>query len=268
LSLNIFDIDIQVRCCDLDSYRLLSEAYSAFLARSRHCDLAITIEKQSDTGYILLPAGQAPIPADNSSELIYYFEKTITLLMQEHRSKWYFIHGAALSYGDKGCLLIAPSGSGKSTTAWALLHHGFHYLSDELAPVDMDTLQVNPYPHAVCLKSSPPPPYQLPAGTLYTEHTIHVPTACLPGSVKRETVTVQAIFFVQYQPDAKTPAITPLSPAEAATRIYTNTLNQLAHANHGLSHAVTLANNARCFQFITGDLETSALALSQTMAAL
>ena len=29
---------------------------------------------------------------------------------------------------------------------WALSHHGFRYLSDELAPIDPGTLRVHPFP--------------------------------------------------------------------------------------------------------------------------
>jgi hypothetical protein len=46
-------------------------------------------------------------------------------------------------------MLVGESGSGKSTTAWALLHHGCCYFSDELGPVDLQTGEVYPYPHAL-----------------------------------------------------------------------------------------------------------------------
>ena len=49
-------------------------------------------------------------------------------------------------------LLAGASGNGKSTTAWALLHRGFQYLSDELAPLDLSAMTVHAFPHALCLK--------------------------------------------------------------------------------------------------------------------
>ena len=66
--------------------------------------------------------------------------------------------------------VLGKTGAGKSTTAWGLLHHGFSYLSDELAPIDLETLEVLPYRHALCLKRRPPSP--LLAGAVKPEARI------------------------------------------------------------------------------------------------
>ena len=48
----------------------------------------------------------------------------------------------SIELADKAFLIATASGTRKSTTARALLHHGFDYLSDEFAPVDLDSLRL------------------------------------------------------------------------------------------------------------------------------
>src|SRR5687768_6515793 len=52
-------------------------------------------------------------------------------------------------------LLPAASGSGKTTLVTALLGAGFRFLSDDLAAVDPNTLQLLPFPKLPCLKRPP-----------------------------------------------------------------------------------------------------------------
>jgi len=165
------------------------------------------------------------------------------------------MHAAALEHDGRACLLVAPSGSGKSTTAWALLNNGFHYMSDELAPIDLIAMEVHLYPHALCLKAAPPEPFRLPEGTVNTSHTIHVPVENLSGELCEFPSPLAAIFFLRHDPSAKEPAAKPVSSAEAAARIYSNALNLLAHERYGLDAALQVAGKAACFELITCDLQ-------------
>jgi hypothetical protein len=135
--------------------------------------------------------------ASDDGEFLFLFEKDMTIELQKHRSDLYFIHSAALEFAGKAFLLVAPSRGGKSTTTWGLLHHGLRYLSDELAPIRLETMEVYPYPHAICLKQKQPQPYLLSDRTLYTSRTMHVPTELLPGEIGERPTPLIAIFFLQ-----------------------------------------------------------------------
>jgi hypothetical protein len=136
---------------------------------------------------------------------------------------------------------------GKSTTAWALLHHGFDYLSDELAPVDLDSLRLQPYPHALCLKKEPPLPYSLPARSVRTCSTLHVPVTQLPNSTLAKPAPLSAIFFLEYCPELKIPTARTITKAEAAARLFVNALNPLAHEQDGLAGAAVIAQRVPSF---------------------
>ena len=63
------------------------------------------------------------------------------------------LHTGVLAHGQ-GCILLpAAAGSGKSTTTAALVHHGFPYLSDEVALLTQDC-SVRPLPLALCFKDT------------------------------------------------------------------------------------------------------------------
>ena len=107
--------------------------------------------------------------------LLFHLDKNITLTLQEQRPDLYFLHAAAVALDDRVAALAAPSGTGKSTMAFALLANQFVYFSDELTPIEPETLLVHPYPRALCLKAPLLEGHRLPQGTLDTGSRFHVP---------------------------------------------------------------------------------------------
>lgn len=97
-------------------------------------------------------AGACTLISRNDADFLFLFEKDLTIELQYQRPDLFFVHAAVVERDGKAVVLAAPSGTGKSTLTLALLHAGFRYLSDELAPFDLVTLQVMPYPHALCLR--------------------------------------------------------------------------------------------------------------------
>ena len=105
----------------------------------------ITCEKTSNR-FLIERNGSSSDIARDASEFLYKFEKDLTIQTQKLRRDLYFLHAATLELNCQALALVAPSGGGKSTMTWGLLHHGFKYLSDELAPIDLTTLRVHRFP--------------------------------------------------------------------------------------------------------------------------
>ena len=265
LYLVILEVRIRVRCPDPYSFVLLSRAYDAFITPSSAHDLNVDIVAADDAAYRILIDEEPPEIAADDYELIYLFEKGVTFQLQKRRKDLLFLHAGALEFQGRACILVAPSGSGKSTTTWALVNSGFHYLSDELAPIDPATLEVHPYPHALNLKKAPPDPFGLPADALHTEHTHHIPTDCFPTAVCERPVPLAAIFFLRYDPQATEPSILPVSKGVAGARIYSNALNLLAHSTYGLDAVADIARGGACFELITCDLSKTCAMIRQQM---
>jgi len=212
---------------------------------------------------------EPPRLLDGLDDLLHALEQDLVVSLQHRRPEWLFLHAAVLERGGRAFLLAGDSGSGKSTTAWGLLHHGLAYLSDELAPIEPDGLQVHAYPHALCLKREPPSAFALPPdGVQRLGRTLHVPVDRLPGGLGPARCTVAAIVLVRHDRTLAAPVLRRLRPAEAGARLYAATLNALAHPADGLDVVLGIASRVRCWQLETADLARScALFLDEVVGA-
>jgi hypothetical protein len=269
--LTAFERHVRVDCADRRLRILLALNYGQLAAEPAVPDLVYAVGRQSrgeGGAFIIHRNGQPPLLAATEGHFLFLFEKDVTVELQKLRQDLYFVHSAVLRRAGGAFMLVGPPGSGKSTATWGLLHHGCEYLSDELAPVDLRTLEVLPYPHALCLKQVPPGPYRLPASTLRTWRALYVPAAALPGTASTCPAPLLAIFFCAYDPLATAPALRPLSGAEAATRLFVNTLNALAHPGGGLDGAIQIARRLPAFELVTAELPATCAVVAATLDGL
>jgi hypothetical protein len=246
---------VAIDCRDRPAAELIVANYAAMQIHQREDpDLEYEVRRGNGSQFRLSRQGRELITAWDEGELLFILEKELTIELQKIRRELYFLHAAALSLGGQGFLIAAPSGTGKSTTAWALLHHGFDYLSDELAPVDLNSLQLQPYPHALCLKKEPPLTYSLPARSVRTSSTLHVPVAQLPNPFVSQPTPLSTIFFLEYCPELKIPTAHTITKAEAAARLFVNALNPLAHEQDGLAGAAVIAQRVPSFHLKSAEL--------------
>jgi len=204
---------------------------------------------------------------DQASELIYLLEGDLVVQLQLLRADLLFVHSAVVAVDEEAHLLVGGSGAGKSTTCWGLVHHGYHYVSDELAPIMIDAGLVAPYSHALCMKSPPPTDYPVPDATCATGRGYHIPLSAMPTVPIEDELPVRTIFFIDYQPDNDRATATPVGHAEAAARLYPNILNALAHDNEGLDAARQVTNNVRCFRVNAASLRSTCEVINRTIRA-
>ncbi len=265
----LFGQSVTIACEDGESANLLALVYEAFAAPAARGPSASALAYavgRSSAGEFVIRRGAESLPhAANTGLLLSHFGQDLTVELQKRRSDLYFLHAAALECGGRAVLLVGGSGSGKSTTTWGLLHHGFGYASDELAPIDLGTGLVHAFPQALGLKADPPAPYYLPAGVLRTAGTRHVPVDLLPVSLAPWLLPLDAIVFLQYRADSDRPGIRPVGAAEAAARLYVQALNPLAHPGGGLDAALQVVRGARCFALETADLGATCALLGRSV---
>ena len=196
LNLNVFDVGIAVYFDEQRIADVLRTCFMAFAGDVEKCSLKYEIRTEIGGGYKLNNYSLGLTHPKDDSDLIYSIEKDFELELQRLFKSLYFIHGAALRYQDQVCILMAPSGSGKSTLTWGLVNHGFVYMSDELSPIDVSSMEVRAYPIALCLKSTPPEPYGLPGDTQYSPVTMHIPVNAIPAGYTLSPGKLKAVFFV------------------------------------------------------------------------
>lgn len=203
--------------------------------------------------------GREPIRTGDEGRLFYAVEQELTIALQSLRPDLLFLHAAVLTLDGRAILLAGDSAAGKSTLAFALARHGFAYLSDELAPIALESMCVHPYPRALLLKQPPPDGYELPEATRRTARGLHVPVSALGrGRPPEDPVPLDAIFFLEpWQAGRRAPRANPVRAAEATLRLLANALNPAAHPDDGLDAAIAIAGSARCFTLSAAELHTT-----------
>lgn len=138
------------------------------------------------------------------------------------------LHAAALMAPAGGVVLLpAESGTGKSTAALALAALGWRCLTDDLAYWGLETGRVHGGDLAICLKTPPSAPLdRLPGGARAAtlryrdaEDADATLWACATGpSALPWCDRLRAIVFLARAPGE--PAVHPLSPGEAVSRLW------------------------------------------------
>jgi hypothetical protein len=269
LALSVLGVGALIECEGSDTRALLQATCDGMLGQANTPTLRYQVSRASHPSpYVISRDGQRRVSAQDEAELICALDGEVAIDMQNRRADLYFVHAAVVELGGRAFMLAAESGTGKSTTAWALLHHGFGYLSDELGPIELGSLTVHPYPRALCLKREPPAPYPVPASVLRMASSIHISAGDLPGRAWREPLPLGATFFLRYQPGAGAPAVRRMTSGEGAARLYANTLNALAHQADGLEGAIRIAQGRPCFELVSAELKATATLVKRTARRL
>ena len=90
--------------------------------------------------------------------------------------KFFLIHSGNLATKDKKSIIIAaPCGFGKTTMTRELLKVGFHFLSDELAPLELSSGLIHPFPRGMGVIKN--------GHKTIVDYPKNIPGACRPGYV-------------------------------------------------------------------------------------
>jgi hypothetical protein len=270
LSFLILGQCVRVECPHSELRRYLKVNFGAMATPTPGIPAALRyrIENGASGSFSLIRDGHEACVGADPGDMLFLLEQDLIVTLQKRRSDLYFLHSAAVEYKGRACLLAAESGSGKSTTAWGLLHHGFSYLSDELSPVDLESMHVHPYAHALCLKQEPAPPYAIPAASLHVGRRIHIPPDALPCATLTLPTPLGAVFLVKHRPELAAPGVRPVSRAEASAHLYVTALNALAHPSRGLDAVVRIAEHVPSFAVDAADLSATCALICSTMVQI
>jgi hypothetical protein len=267
-ALSACDCTFVIECPDDEVAGLVDVVFGGLLVRSASASAAVGpsyhIERDGAEHAFRVRDGDGSVTRlKNADSLLFHLDKSLTLALQRRRPDLFFLHAAAVALRDRVAVLAAPPGTGKSTLAMALLDRGFTYLSDELAPIDITSLLVCPYPHAVCLKSHP---VRVPQGALAVGRRFHVSPGLLAAAIADEPLPVAAFVFLRRGPGSEALSRR-LRAAAGATHLLANTLNALAHKRDGLAVAADLAQRVPSFEMDTSSLRAACAEVETILSA-
>jgi len=203
-----------------------------------------------------------PLPADQALAL---FEWGLNWCISFHAHQYLIIHAAAIARDGQAVLLPAPPGSGKSTLCAALVHRGWRLLSDELALIDLDTLQITPLARPVNLKNR-----SIDIIGRFAKDAVFAPPAedTLKGTIglmkapvdsvarMAEQATPRWIVFPKYKAGAAL-RLAPRSKAKTALEVGQNAFNYSIHGARGFDTLTRLVDGCACYDFVYEDLDAA-----------
>ena len=266
ISLRACGCAFQVSCSDDATAALVNASFGGLAEEVLPPASAIrhyAIERLPGCGF-QVSTGEHSIVLDDEDSLLFHLDGEIILALQYERRDLLFLHAAAVASADRVAVLSASSGTGKSTLTLATIFEGLYYLSDELAPIDLQRFTVEAYPRALSLKAPPPLPHVLPQGTIQHGGRFQVPVKLLPESNRKGPFRLAACVFLE-RDGPRREGLRPISQASAVARVMANTLNSLAHANAGFDAAVTLSQAVPCFELGVNDLPAATTAIKDVL---
>ena len=140
-----------------------------------------------------------------------------------------WMHAGVVALDDRALLIVAPSAGGKSTLVIELLRRGWHYLSDEAAPIQPGSSMVHPWPRAPARREN--------SGHLLRSADVGelpVETEPVPSDIVRtRAVRVAGVLFPAFAL-ADEPLFEPVSAGNGAMRMLGNVFNFGEHRNNAL----------------------------------
>ncbi len=169
----------------------------------------------------------------------------VRLQFMRSRPDLLWMHAGAVER-DGGALLVSGrSGQGKSTMTTWLVEHGWRYMTDDVAPVRMETDRIIPFLQA--------PVRRLHPGREVEEHELSTLKREAPdlneSQICRLETEIRGIVFVAYTPGADA-TLRKLDMGAAALELLRNATNFVDHKAAAVGRAANLAERVPMHELV------------------
>jgi HprK-related kinase A len=156
-----FSIAISLEVARPDLEQQIEHLYGVYPRHDPNAlpDLTIALRHQSRRLTLFRPAirvfanDEAPYQAVPERWALPVLEATINWFVWSYVARVLLLHAAVVERDGRAVILSGPAGAGKSTLCAALIAHGFRFLTDEIALVQPNDGQLQPYPRPISLKN-------------------------------------------------------------------------------------------------------------------
>ncbi len=193
-----------------------------------------------------------PLPAQHSYAML---EWGLNYVVAANEFTYAIVHAGILALNDKAIMFPAPPGSGKSTLTLWLAFHGWRLLSDEMALVKPNSLDVVPFVRPICLKNKSIElakawfPHAVMSDITRNTHkgdVCHVSPPQHSWQNNRQEATLAAIVFPKYQAGSAL-EIYQLNQAQAFAELANNAFNMSVLGKLGFDTAFKLVSSLPAF---------------------
>lgn len=164
-----------------------------------------------------------------------------------------WIHAAAVERSGMALLLVGSSGQGKSTLSTRLCEKGWRLMSDDSAPIRMNSNEVLPFPQAPHRRKAFERQMRVDELGIFDKEEVMVS----PDSLCRDSATVKVIVFPSFNYRGAAD-LSLLSLGEAALDLLRNSMNFVDHKEEAVERASRLARDVPMYRLSCGDWQSAA----------
>lgn len=206
--------------------------------------------------------GRLRFEPNRFDEVLPYVEWSVNWELARVMPRFLQLHASSMEVAGAGVIFPGASGSGKSTLTTGLLTRGWHYLCDEFALLHTGTLELHPFPRAICIKKPSFPVVEslgirLRGSRHYHKGTkgdvVFLKTADVDGTAVGGICPVRQVIFPKYVQGAE-PKLTPISRAEAAFDLHHVCFNLFGCGTPGVNVLTRMIRNAECHRLVSGKI--------------
>ena len=224
----LFDQRLRVRCADSALWALIAPPFAHLaVAPAAPPQPAATFSLRAEpAGLSLWRGGWRLAEALHPTDAVLALFGEIAEFGYRERHWLTALHAAAVHNGQHALVFPALGGAGKTTLTAALLAAGFGYLSDDVAPLDAETLEVWPVPlplrikpgSVALLRTRYPELATLPAYGPARQAVRLLPPPRFDPEAAIRRYPVAGLVFPDYRPGAAA-TVQPISPLAALQRL-------------------------------------------------
>lgn len=155
--------------------------------------------------------------------------------MRRH-SDLLWLHAGVVSRRGQALLIVGPSAQGKSTLVTGLVDCGWSFLSDEMAPIRMDTNEVLPYPRTPIRRLDPGSAIEGGVSGVLEREACYLS----PESVCRSPSTVRLVVFPRFS-YGSVARLRAMTPGESSLELARNCTNFSEHRGAAVTKVASLA---------------------------
>lgn len=187
------------------------------------------------------------------------FHRTIQAFMRA-KSELLWLHAGAAAQQAHAWLLLGPSRSGKSTLVTELARSGWHFLSDEVAPIDPHSRTVMPFPLTPLVRKPSPIAVEQSRFGKFKKDVFPLNSV----TVADTAIRIAGFVLPTYRTSARA-EISTCSPATTVVKMLNNSLNLKPYTAEQVGQVCELVAQTPCYELIYGDA-TEATRLLQAVA--
>lgn len=250
-----------------------SDRFADFEVRVAPTDPIRTWLKPRIIADIGTPAPFQPLPAVHAPLML---EMALNWSMATRSLDYLILHAGVVERDGRAVVIPGGSGQGKSTLTASLAAAGWRYLTDEFGIVDLDGLDVHPYPRPVSLKNESIPIIQAAApGEVFSAVLEDTPKGQVafmapPGDALALADTPAApamIVIPDFTPDAE-PDVIVVPRARAFFLLTASSVNYDRFGDRGFEAVAALVDRVPMYQLRYPDLAAAHAMIADLFADL